>query len=162
TSASGRGRAGDRSRVRRSDVRVRDRRGPARGARPTRAGSAPEAVTSSDLLQALTPVIEALEALDVRYYVGGSVASSNHGVPRASVDADVVADLHAEHVDRFVAALGAAYYVPEGLIRDAVGRRRSFNLIHLVSMFKIDVFVSKGRAFDREALSRAGLETLAE
>jgi hypothetical protein len=50
-------------------------------------------VTGSDLLSALGPVVEALEALAVRFYVAGSVASSVHGLPRTSIDADVVADL---------------------------------------------------------------------
>src|SRR6185295_2957343 len=40
-------------------------------------------------------------------------------------------------------------------ILEAVAHRRSFNLIHLDSMFKVDIFVSKGRPFDRSALARA-------
>jgi hypothetical protein len=39
-------------------------------------------LTAPDLVAALLPVIEALDSLGVRYYVGGSVASSIHGVPR--------------------------------------------------------------------------------
>lgn len=50
-------------------------------------------MTAPDLLAALMPVGEALDALGVRFYVGGSVASSTHGVPRASIDADVIAGL---------------------------------------------------------------------
>ena len=55
-------------------------------------------MTASDLLSALGPVVDALDALGVRYFVGGSVASSAHGVPRASTDADLVADLNPQHV----------------------------------------------------------------
>ena len=44
-------------------------------------------MTASDLLAALVPVVDALDALGVRYFVGDSVASSAHGVPRASIDA---------------------------------------------------------------------------
>jgi hypothetical protein len=40
------------------------------------------------------------------------------------------------------------------MIRDAVARRASFNLIHLNSGFKIDVFVQKDRPYDREVLAR--------
>ncbi len=40
-------------------------------------------------------------------------------------------------------------------MRTAAVERRSFNLIHLATMFKIDVFVSKGRPFDRSAAERA-------
>jgi hypothetical protein len=40
------------------------------------------------------------------------------------------------------------------MIRDAIGRRASFNLIHLATMLKIDVFIVGNRAFDRIAFSR--------
>ena len=111
-------------------------------------------MTATDLLLALEPVVAALEALGVRYYVAGSLASSAHGVPRASIDADVVADLREAHVERLVPRL-QGYYVDEGRVRSAVRARRSFNAIHLATMFKIDVFVAKGRPFDHEALDRA-------
>lgn len=117
-------------------------------------------MTGSDLLSALGPVVEALEALAVRFYVAGSVASSVHGLPRTSIDADVVADLRPEHVGPLVSRLQADYYLDEGRLRSAVQARRSFNAIHLATMFKIDVFVSKGRPFDDQALSRARAEPL--
>jgi hypothetical protein len=112
-------------------------------------------VTASDLLSALAPVVEALESLGVAYYVGGSLASSAHGVPRASIDADVIADLDHRHVAPFVSRLQDTYYLDAGRVRDAVESRRSFNLIHLATMFKVDVFASKRRPFDVEALQRA-------
>jgi hypothetical protein len=117
-------------------------------------------VTASDLTVALTPVLDVLAALGVRHYVGGSVASSVHGVPRASIDADVVADLLPEHVAPLVERLQGAYYVDEGRVRDAVEARRSFNAIHLATMFKVDVFAAKRRPYDLEALRRARPEAL--
>jgi hypothetical protein len=112
-------------------------------------------VIAADLLEALAPVLEALRALGVRHYVGGSVASSAHGLPRASVDVDVVAELEPQHVAPLVAALSAAYYVSDARVRDAVARRRSFNAIHLSTMMKVDVFVSRDRPFDRRAFERS-------
>jgi hypothetical protein len=61
----------------------------------------------ADLVAAVSPVVTTLADLGVRYYVGGSVASSAHGVPRGSVDADIVADLDASHVAPFVRRLEA-------------------------------------------------------
>jgi hypothetical protein len=119
-------------------------------------------LTAPDLVAALLPVIEALDSLGVRYYVGGSVASSIHGVPRASIDADLIAELGAEHVAQLAARLSALFYLDLGRMRDAVERRLSFNVIHLATMFKVDVFVSKGRPFDIEASGRARLEALGE
>jgi hypothetical protein len=119
-------------------------------------------VTAPDLVAAFLPVIEALDSLGVRYYVGGSVASSIHGVPRASIDADLIAELGAGHVAPLAARLSALFYLDEGRMRDAVERRLSFNLIHLATMFKVDVFVPKGRPFDVEAIGRARFEALGE
>ena len=113
-----------------------------------------------DLLLALGPVVDAIEALGIRYFVGGSVASSAHGVPRASLDADLVADLGPDHVAPLVARLQDAYYVDAGRVRAAVASRRSFNLIHLATIFKIDVFAMKQRPFDKQALERARREPL--
>jgi hypothetical protein len=50
-------------------------------------------MSDPDLLAALRPVLQVLGGLGVRHFVGGSIASSAHGVARASVDADVVAEL---------------------------------------------------------------------
>jgi hypothetical protein len=119
-------------------------------------------VTASDLVSALRPVADAFDALGVRYYLGGSVASSAHGIARASLDADLVAALEPEHVDALTARIAAAYYVPMDRLRYAVATKSSFNLIHLATMFKIDVFVSKGRPYDREAAMRAAVQAIDE
>lgn len=112
-------------------------------------------MTAPDLLAALGPVLQVLRQLGVRHFVGGSIASSAHGVARASIDGDVVAELAARHVQPLVAALRDAYYVPEERIRDAVARRGAFNLIHLETMLKVDVFVSRDRPFERRAFERS-------
>jgi hypothetical protein len=112
-------------------------------------------VTEPDLLVALAPVLEVLGRLGVRHFVTGSIASSAHGVPRASIDADVVAQLHPSHAGPLVAALRSAYYVPEDRIVGAIAGRGSFNVIHLATMVKVDVFVSRDRPIDRRALDRA-------
>ena len=43
-------------------------------------------------------VVEVFEQLQIPYLVGGSLASSLHGIPRATQDADVVADIKTEHI----------------------------------------------------------------
>ena len=119
-------------------------------------------MTESDLVAALRPVADAFDTLGVRYYLGGSVASSAHGIARASLDADIVAALTPEHIDSLVNLLAAAYYIPVDRLRSAVAARSSCNFIHLATMFKIDVFVSKDRPFDREAAARARPQAIDE
>lgn len=63
------------------------------------------------LVEALEPVANALHSMDVRFYVGGSVASSYHGASRSTLDVDLVADLKRENVDLLVDKLQNEYYV---------------------------------------------------
>ena len=107
-------------------------------------------------------VADALEALGVPYAIGGSFASALHGVMRATMDADLVADLRQEDVAPFVQALGELFYANAEMMREAIGQHRSFNLIHLDSMFKVDVFVARPRDFDRAQLARRQLHLLSE
>ena len=115
--------------------------------------SEPVAVTLS--------VIEALEALDVPYLIGGSLASAIHGVARATVDTDLVADLRPEHAAPLAQALSDAFYVDVESIQDAIRRRSSFNVIHLETMFKVDVFARKRRPFDRAQFERRAAQVVA-
>lgn len=103
---------------------------------------------------ALLHVVEVLRALDVAYAVGGSVASSLFGEPRSTADIDLLAELRPAHVQPLVKALAPAFYVDEDVVRDAIRRRDSFNLIHLDSMYKVDVFVARDDLLDREQIAR--------
>jgi hypothetical protein len=113
-----------------------------------------------DLVAALEPVATALGRLGVGFYVGGSVASTYHGAIRSTMDVDLVCELRPEQVAAFVAAFGPECYVSEPAVRDAVERRSCFNVIHLPTAFKVDVFVSRGRPFDVAAMSRAAPQPL--
>ena len=106
-------------------------------------------------------VIEALDALGVPYLIGGSLASAVHGVARSTVDVDMVADLRTHHVEGLALALAEAFYLNPEAIHDAIHRRTSFNLIHLDSMFKVDVFVHRGRPFDRLQFERRQSQVIA-
>lgn len=99
-------------------------------------------------------VTEAIESLGVPYVIGGSMASTAHGRIRTTLDVDIVADLQPAHVDALVQALGEAFYVDANAARNAIQHRSSFNLIHLETMFKVDIFIPKDRPFDRQQLAR--------
>jgi hypothetical protein len=105
--------------------------------------------------EALDGVVAAFESMGVSYLVAGSVASMAYGVMRTTLDVDVVADLRVEHAQPLAAALADAYYADAEMIADAVRERASFNVIHLATMFKVDVFVLKRDAYDLQAFARA-------
>jgi hypothetical protein len=46
-----------------------------------------------DIVAAMIPIIDIFEELGIPYHIGGSVASSIHGIPRTILDSDLVADL---------------------------------------------------------------------
>lgn len=114
----------------------------------------------ADALTAVGPVIAALESLQVPYYLGGSIASSAYGVARATLDVDLVASLAQEHVAPLTEMLSPAFYVDRNMISDAVQRQSCFNVIHLATMFKVDVFVVKNRMYDLTALRRIRRDAL--
>src|SRR5262245_34256715 len=87
-------------------------------------------------------VTTALEGLGIRYLIGGSLASSVHGVPRSTNDIDLLVELPGRLLDALVAALGPAFHLDRDMIEDAIRRRTTFNVIHMRTMFKVDLFVS--------------------
>ena len=115
-----------------------------------------------DILAAITPIVEALEELGILYHIGGSVASSLYGLPRLTIDADLVADIRMKHVRPLVEQLETDYYIDEDMIRDAIRRQSSFNVIHQDTILKVDIFIPKSRLFDQEELRKIRQEVLSE
>ncbi|MGQ0642647.1 MAG: hypothetical protein ACT4P6_18040 [Gemmatimonadaceae bacterium] len=108
-----------------------------------------------DILAITLQLAAVCEQLGLQYLVGGSLASSLHGIPRATQDVDFVVTMRQDDVAAFVAALREDFYLDEGAIRAAIERNTSFNVVHLGSYFKADVFVAKDDEPARLQLSRA-------
>jgi hypothetical protein len=106
-------------------------------------------------------VIDVFEQLGVDYVIGGSLASARHGMARATMDSDLVADLRFDHIKPLVHQLEGAFYVDENAVRNAIERYSSFNLIHLETMFKVDVFIPKPRPFDHDQIMRGEKQIVA-
>ena len=117
-------------------------------------------VSEIEFLSALKPLAGVFETLRIRYYIVGSVASSAYGLPRSSLDIDLVADIKIHQVAALEKALGAAYYIDPDQIVDAISRKSSFNLIHFETSLKLDIFIPQDRDFDRQALERRRLDSL--
>jgi hypothetical protein len=77
-------------------------------------------------------VTQTLERLGISYAVGGSLASSLHGVMRSTLDVDIVADMQPEHIVPLVEALSKEFYADDEMMRDAIERQSSFNIIHFL------------------------------
>ena len=115
-----------------------------------------------DIIIALDMVIGCFEKLSIDYYIGGSVTSSAYGIARATMDVDVVADIKTHQVNSLVHTLEKDYYINAETVKDAINRMASFNLIHLETMVKIDVFIMQNRPYDSNAMARRRYDTLDE
>jgi hypothetical protein len=99
-------------------------------------------------------VADALEALKLRYTVGGSLASSMSGEPRSTLDVDMVVAIQEADIAPLVAVVGTDFYVSEEALRRAVREHSTANLIHHETSVKIDVFVAGSTPLDEIQLAR--------
>lgn len=119
-------------------------------------------MNSDAIFATIHPILIAFERLGITYYLGGSVVSSAYGIPRATLDVDVIADLRTEHIHPLIELIKDTYYVDEDMIRDAIKHRSSFNIIYFDLMSKVDIFLPKPRPFDQEEHLRVQSEVLIE
>ena len=113
-------------------------------------------MTSSDpeALQVAFHVLEVLDNLGVSYHLGGSYASAIHGIPRQTHDGNLVVDFFPGHAMSLTKALEGEFYVDEQAVARAVRERTSFNLVHLATGVKVDLFVKGSSAFDEAEFGR--------
>lgn len=107
-----------------------------------------------DVIDVALRVAEALESVGGRYFVGGSLASSLDGQPRATNDVDFVVDVPLGKLGALVAALGPDFEVDREMLRDAVLHGRSANIFYLPQVLKIDIFGHAHGAYDESEFSR--------
>ena len=108
----------------------------------------------SSLRDAAVLLFDTLDRLSISYAIGGSFASSFHGIARATQDIDLVVELPANRVNDLYQAVSPHFYVDEEAMRDAIRRGSAFNLIHFESGFKFDLFVAGRHPLGRDQLIR--------
>ena len=99
-------------------------------------------------------VIRAIEAHDIPYMVVGSFAVNFWGEPRTTHDADVVAAMPVEAASGFAAALRGEFYADDEFMRQSIYRQSMFNVIHLNTGFKVDVWLLSDDAYRQTAFQR--------
>lgn len=104
---------------------------------------------------AFDPLRHALERAGIRYAVGGSWASTAFGEPRFTNDVDILAEFTAENLDRFLRDLPKTFYVDSKEALRAFGAGRPFNVIHMPTVLKFDLFPSSAFPIGTEELDRA-------
>lgn len=103
---------------------------------------------------AFARLLAVLDRMEIPYLVGGSVASSAHGVPRTTLYVDLVVDLGPERIDEFADDLHGEFYADADIIREAFARGRAANLIHLGTAWKFDLFPLRRDEYSRISFAR--------
>ncbi len=75
-------------------------------------------------------------------------------MPRYTRDIDLVADLKVEQAD-LGAKLSGDFYADANQIEEGIRHGRAFNVIHLTTGFKIDIFPLKDGPFQKGELARS-------
>jgi hypothetical protein len=118
--------------------------------------------TNPEALQVAFIVLEVLQKFGVRYQLGGSYASSIHGIPRQTHDVDLVVDLSPGREREIASALEGAFYVDDRSIARAVAEHSSFNLVHFATGVKVDLFVKGLSPFDESEFARSVVVSLGD
>ncbi|MGP0018452.1 MAG: DUF6036 family nucleotidyltransferase [Candidatus Sulfotelmatobacter sp.] len=88
----------------------------------------------------------------------GSFASAHYGVPRSTQDIDLVIEANASQLRTFVQSLPEdEYYADLDAALEALRRESLFNVIDLITGWKIDLIFRKSRPFSREEFRRRQL-----
>lgn len=99
-------------------------------------------------------VAAALDSLGCEYFVGGSVASSLHGEPRATNDIDMVVAMAPYRVKAFAEKLGSDFEVDQDMLRDALLRGSCANIFYLPMVTKVDLFAVGSTPYDEVEFNR--------
>lgn len=116
-------------------------------------------MTLEELLSRLVP---ALERAELPYMLTGSVASSAHGIPRATRDLDIViAPTRAQLLALMQEFPSNRYYADEQQALQAFANGSQFNVIDFATGWKADFIIAQDSAYGRSAFARRMLINVA-
>lgn len=95
-----------------------------------------------------------LDRAGIPYMLTGALAVNYHGVPRSTLDIDIVVVIAPADVVRIQAMLAPDFAVGEESIRAALREGSMFNAVHEETGLKVDFWMRKGDDYGREAFAR--------
>ena len=105
-------------------------------------------------MRSILPVTRALERLGIPYVVGGALAGSVYGVPRLTLEAEMLADMQLEQAPQLMEALSKGFEVEAGMMEAAIVQEGRFGLVEHETALRLDIYIRRSRPFDRMQLSR--------
>jgi len=115
-----------------------------------------------DIVEIALEVVRVFESLGIEYYIGGSLASSAFGIARSTMDIDIAADIRQGQAPILEERFQTHFYIDRDMIERAIREKSSFNIVHLETMFKIDIFVVSDEPYDKQAMVRRLRRALTE
>jgi len=106
------------------------------------------------LIEMLSSVADALDAASVTYAVTGSIASSVHGEPFASLDADIILIASRAQAGEIALSLQPRFYAPPDMLMEAAGRGSFANVVDNRTGLKVDFSFVSGDEFLQSVLRR--------
>ena len=101
-----------------------------------------------DLLTVILPVLQAFDEQNLFWYLGGSIASSLHGMQQMAQDIDLVVDLHCQNLPSLLPLLKQHFAFDDDAFLEAISQRTACSLIHLDTLMKVDLIMAKQSAFE--------------
>ena len=117
---------------------------------------------TDDLVDTLRDIVARLEALGIPYMLVGSVAALAYGRSRSTQDFDVVIEAGAPALRSLVRSLPEErFYAAEEAAMEALRYQTQFNVIDMLTGWKVDLIPRKQRAFsEAEFARRSRMEVL--
>ena len=92
--------------------------------------------------------------LGIENMLTGSMALTHYAMPRTTVNIVIVVEIDSSHESRFEKEFGSDFYIHLGSFRDAILKRRMFNILNHRTILKIDCVVKRGDQFAKTSFSR--------
>jgi len=106
---------------------------------------------------------EIFEELSIPYYITGAIASSLQGEMRETQDLDVVVNLESRQTKSLLKKMNGTYYISDVGVAEAIAHRTAwFNVTHIETTEKANVFVMRDEVFDRSKMQRRRMQLLEE
>jgi hypothetical protein len=102
-----------------------------------------------DLMEHMHPALEILENAGIPAYLGGSIASSLHGMQQLAQDIDIVVKQPPQALSTLLSKFKSFYIFNENATQKAFLQGTSFSLFHQSSLIKVDLIFQKATAFDQ-------------
>lgn len=119
-------------------------------------------MTLADPLRIIGKLDTVFSKLNIPYFVGGSIASSLYGIPRATQDVDIIVEMSVAHVNMFIKSIEDDFVVNVDAVKSAVRKKSCFNIIDKEELYKVDIFIQKPDDISKAAMLRKIKYTVSE